>query len=47
MLGFKNFRRAQTVLSDIELVGMLRKGQYPLSSEGQISPADFFYLLTA
>ncbi|MCG3469123.1 IS6 family transposase [Xenorhabdus bovienii] len=28
MLGFKNFRRAQTVLAGIELICMLRKGQY-------------------
>ncbi|CDG96237.1 hypothetical protein XBP1_1980029 [Xenorhabdus bovienii str. puntauvense] len=28
MLGFKNFRRVQTVLAGIELVCMLRKGQY-------------------
>ncbi|MDE9428204.1 IS6 family transposase [Xenorhabdus bovienii] len=49
MLGFKNFRRAQTVLAGIELVCMLRKGQYRQNGEqGQgcpISPAAFFYQL--
>nr|WP_306309318.1 IS6 family transposase [Xenorhabdus anantnagensis] len=29
MLGFKHFRQTQTVLAGIELVSMLRKGQYP------------------
>ncbi|CDH24372.1 transposase (fragment) [Xenorhabdus bovienii str. kraussei Becker Underwood] len=28
ILGFKNFRRAQTLLAGIELVCMLRKGQW-------------------
>ncbi len=28
MTGFKSFRRAQTVLAGIELVHMIRKGQY-------------------
>ncbi|MEQ1965599.1 IS6 family transposase [Xenorhabdus nematophila] len=47
MLGFKNFRRAQTVLAGIERVSMLRKGQYPQEPEHPISPAAFFYQLTA
>ncbi|MBC8949891.1 transposase [Xenorhabdus sp. TS4] len=47
MLGFKNFRRAQTVLAGIERVSMLRKGQYPQEPEYPISPAAFFYQLTA
>lgn len=47
MLGFKSFRRAQTLLASIELIHMIRKGQYqhPLS-EG-LSPAEQFYLLAA
>ncbi|CDG99734.1 transposase (fragment) [Xenorhabdus bovienii str. feltiae Moldova] len=45
MLGFKNFRRAQTVLAGIELVCMLRKGQYRQKEGGPISPAAFFYQL--
>ncbi len=28
MLGFKSFRRAQTILAGIELLNMIRKGQY-------------------
>lgn len=35
MLGFKSFRRAQTILAGIELSHMIRKGQYhPPQSEG-------------
>ncbi|MDE9532880.1 IS6 family transposase [Xenorhabdus bovienii] len=47
MLGFKNFRGTQTLLAGIELVSMLRKGQYPQEPEYPISPAAFFYQLTA
>ncbi|QTL41607.1 IS6 family transposase [Xenorhabdus budapestensis] len=47
MLEFKHFRRAQTLLSGIELVSMLRKGQYPQEPECFLSPADFFYQLAA
>ncbi|MDE9565528.1 IS6 family transposase [Xenorhabdus bovienii] len=43
MLGFKNFRRAQTVLAGIELVCMLCKGQYRQKEGCPISPAAFFY----
>ncbi|RDL12675.1 hypothetical protein DFO62_1451 [Serratia fonticola] len=28
MLGFKSFRRAQTILTGMELIHMIRKGQY-------------------
>ncbi|MGJ0579590.1 IS6 family transposase [Xenorhabdus bovienii] len=45
MLGFKNFRRVQTVLAGIELVCMLRKGQYRQKEGCPISPAAFFYQL--
>ncbi|WP_187649745.1 IS6 family transposase [Xenorhabdus indica] len=47
MLGFKNFRRAQPLLAGIALVSMLRKGQYVQESECPMSPAAFFYQLTA
>ncbi|PHM51517.1 integrase [Xenorhabdus hominickii] len=47
MLGFKNFRRTQTVLAGIELVSMLRKGQYPQEPGYPLSPAAFFYQLAA
>ncbi|CDG16363.1 protein of unknown function [Xenorhabdus doucetiae] len=43
MLGFKNFRRSQTVLAGIELVNILRKRQYSQRSENPISPVAFFY----
>ena len=47
MLGFKSFRRAQTILAGIELIHMIRKGQYRhLQSEG-LSPAEQCYLLAA
>ncbi|CDH22591.1 transposase (fragment) [Xenorhabdus bovienii str. kraussei Becker Underwood] len=46
MLGFKSFRRAQTLLMGIESVIMLRKGQC-LQNEGEnLSPAELFYRLT-
>jgi transposase-like protein len=47
MLGFKNFRRVQTLLTGIELVCMLRKGQYPQEPECPISPEAFSYQLIA
>ncbi|CDH33425.1 transposase (fragment) [Xenorhabdus bovienii str. Intermedium] len=45
MRGFKNFRRAQTVLVGIEWVCMLRKGQYRQKEGCPISPVAFFYQL--
>lgn len=47
MTGFKSFRWAQTILADIELVHMIRKGQYQHSDGDDLSPADRFYLLVA
>jgi len=35
MLGFKNFNRAQRTLSGIELVRMLKKGNYDVRRECQ------------
>ncbi|WON77769.1 IS6 family transposase [Serratia sp. UGAL515B_01] len=43
MLGFKSFRRAQT----IELLNMIRKGQYQHPQSEGLSPAKQFYLLAA
>ncbi|MGJ3290463.1 IS6 family transposase, partial [Klebsiella michiganensis] len=45
MLGFKSFRRSQTILAGIELIHMIRKGQH-LQGDG-LSPAEQFYLLAA
>lgn len=49
MLGFKSFRRAQTILAGIELIHMIRKGQFqPSAGDGLgLSPAEQFYLLAA
>lgn len=46
MLGFKSFRRAQTILAGIELLHMIRKGQFQYPVGDGLSPADQFYLLT-
>lgn len=40
MTGFKSFRRAQTILAGIELVHMIRKGQYQHPDDDDLSPAD-------
>ncbi|MGJ0580438.1 IS6 family transposase [Xenorhabdus bovienii] len=47
MLGFKSFRRAQTLLAGIELIHMIRKGQYSQPEDKALSPAEIFYRLTA
>ncbi|CNF29318.1 transposase [Yersinia rohdei] len=47
MLGFNSFRRAQTILAGIELIHMIRKGQYHHSQSEGFSPAEQFYLLAA
>ncbi|WP_274851801.1 IS6 family transposase [Serratia marcescens] len=47
MLGFNLFRRAQTLLAGIELVVMIRKGQYQHPHGDGLSPAEQFYLLAA
>lgn len=46
MLGFKSFRRAQTILA-IELIHMIRKGQFQHPADDGLSPAEQFYLLAA
>ncbi|MCG9509833.1 DDE-type integrase/transposase/recombinase, partial [Providencia rettgeri] len=47
MLGFKSFRRAQTLLAGIEILSMLRKGQYVQPKEKMLSPSTMFYHLVA
>ncbi|MCK7177126.1 IS6 family transposase [Enterobacter cloacae] len=47
MLGFKSFRRAQTVLAGIELIHMIRKWQYQNAESEGLSPAEQFYFSTA
>lgn len=47
MLGFKSFRRAQTILAGIELLHMIRKGLYQHLQGDGLSPAEQFYLLVA
>ncbi|QIP94466.1 integrase (plasmid) [Serratia fonticola] len=47
MLGFKSFRRAQTLLAGIELLNMIRKGQYQHPQSRGLSSAEQFYFLAA
>ncbi|MDQ1811398.1 IS6 family transposase [Serratia ureilytica] len=47
MQGFKSFRRAQTLLAGIELIHMIRKGQYQHPQSEGLSTAEQFYLLAA
>ncbi|QXD01065.1 hypothetical protein MKleb_5564 (plasmid) [Klebsiella sp. PL-2018] len=47
MLGFKSFRRAQTPLAGIELLHMIREGEYQHPAGDGMSPAEQFYLLVA
>lgn len=47
MLGFKSFRRAQTILAGIELIHMIRKGQRQHPAGDVLSQAEQFYLLAA
>jgi putative transposase len=44
ILGFKSFRAACAILAGIELMHMIRKGQFMLAGEG-MSFADQFYAL--
>ena len=48
MLGFKSFATAQAALSGIELMHMLKKGQW-VGEEGVkgLTPAEQFYTLAA
>lgn len=45
MLGFKSFRAAQAVLAGIELMHMIRKGQFLMKGRDDTSFADQFYSL--
>ena len=45
MLGFKSFRSAQAVLAGIELMHMIRKGQFMMVGRDGMSFADQFYTL--
>ncbi|SUY92711.1 Integrase core domain [Buttiauxella agrestis] len=47
MLGFKSFRRAQTIRAGIEFIHMIRKGQFQPPAGDGLSPAEQFYLLAA
>jgi len=47
MLGFKSFRRAQTILAGIELIHMIRKGQFQHPQSEGLLPAEQFYVLAA
>jgi putative transposase len=46
MLGFKSFRAASNVLAGIELMHMIRKGQFAIDGAATMSVADQFYALT-
>ena len=45
MLGFKSFRAASNVLAGVELIHMIRKGQFAIDGVATRSVADQFYAL--
>ena len=45
MLGFKSFRAASNVLAGVELMHMIRKGQFDIGTGASMSFADQFYAL--
>jgi len=45
MLNFKSFRAAGSVLAGIELIHMIRKGQFTIDGPDRMSLADQFYTL--
>jgi len=45
MMGFKSFRAASNVLAGIELMHMIRKGQFAINGVATMSVADKFYAL--
>lgn len=47
MLGFKSFRFAKIILCGIELIHMIRKGQFQHPGGTGLSNAQQFYLLAA
>ncbi len=46
MLGFKSFRAAKAVLAGIELMHMIRKGQFSMAGSAGMSIAEQFYSLS-
>jgi putative transposase len=44
MLGFKSLQAARAILAGIELMHMIRRGQFLLKADG-MSFADLFYAL--
>jgi len=47
MMGFKSFRAASNVLTGIELMHMIHKGQMIVTKGDELSFADQFYALAA
>jgi transposase-like protein len=47
MLGFKNFNCARVILSGIELMHMIKKGQMKCSGKNAPSAAQQFYSLAS
>lgn len=47
MPGFKSLRRAQIILSGIEIVLMLRKGLHQTTNNDKLMPVAIFYHLAA
>lgn len=45
MFNFKSFRAAASILAGVELMHMIRKGQFAIESVGVMSFADRFYAL--
>ena len=45
MLNFKSFRCAASVLASVELMHMIRKGQFTIDGADAMSFADQFYAL--
>jgi len=46
MLGFKSFQSAKNILSGIELMHMIRKGQMMMEEADKMSYAEQFYALS-
>ncbi|CAM6701677.1 hypothetical protein ENASMMO064B1_03245 [Enterobacter asburiae] len=46
MIAFKSFRRAQMALAGIDLIHMLRQGQYQPPCGDSPPPPEQFYLLS-
>jgi putative transposase len=47
MLGFKDFNRARVILSGIELMHMIKKGQMKRSGKTPMSAVQQFYALAS